>query len=334
MIDWSRGFSASYYMSVMDSALWRDIDRVEILSGTVARSADSLRTSADVTCRNWMPDRETWVRVWLEAHQGNDAEKVPLFTGLAVAPTSNINGMRTEYPLQCYSVLKPAQDVLLERGWYAPVSMSGATLIQRLLAVCPAPIVVEDNSPSLANAIIAESGETHLTMVDKILDAINWRMRIDGDGTIRIGERASVPSGTFDALDNDILEPQVTLSHDWFKCPNVFRAIQEDTVAVARDDDEDSFLSTINRGREVWMEEDGCDLNTGETIAEYALRRLREEQSVATDISYVRRFRPDITVTDIVTLHYPAQNLQGDYLVKSQSITLGHGCKVSEEVRK
>jgi hypothetical protein len=333
MIDWSKGFSASYYASVVDPVLWKDIERFEITDGSVACSEDGLRTSADITCTEFNPAAETWVRIWLEANQSENAQKVALFTGLASVPSINIDGVRREYPLECYSVLKPASDMLLQRGWYAPVATSGDVLIKRLLEVTPAPVVVEGEAPRLGNAIIAEEGETHLSMVDRILEAMNWRLVVRGDGSIHIGAKSAVPVATFDALSNDVVEPKVTYTSDWFSCPNVFRAIMEDVVAVARDDSETSFLSTVTRGREIWMEEDGCDLNAGETLGEYAIRRLKEEQSYGTSISYTRRFNPDINVSDLVTLHYPAQGLQGNYIVTSQNISLGHGAKVSEEVR-
>ena len=332
MIDWSSGFSASFYMAEIDPVLWRDIRRMEITDASISRERQGLRQSADITCRQFDQSREMWVRIWLEASQGENTQKVPLFTGLAISPGTNINGSRMAYPVACYSVLKPAQDILLQRGWYAPAEAEGASLAARLLSVSPAPIVISENSPKLGAAIIAENGETNLSMAEKILDAIGWRLLIGGDGSINICPQAAGSVATFDALDNDVIEPQVTLTRDWYSCPNVYRAVQDDLSAVARDDAEDSFLSTASRGREVWEEEDGCNLRANETIGEYALRKLKESQSFATSVSYSRRYHPDINVGDIVTLHYPAQNLQGDFKVISQDISIGHGARVSEEV--
>ena len=103
-------------------------------------------------------------------------------------------------------------------------------------------------------------------------------------------------------------------------------------VAIARDDDEGRALSTVSRGREIWMEETGCNLNEGEGIAAYAQRRLKEEQSRAYEVTYSRRFNPDITISDIVGLHYPQQGLNGDYKVISQRITLEAGGRTEEQV--
>ena len=80
------------------------------------------------------------------------------------------------------------------------------------------------------------------------------------------------------------------------------------------------------------MEETNCDMNDGESIEEYALRRLKEEQARSTAISYSRRFLPDIGPGDLIKLNYPAQSLQGVYKISEQTIELGYGAKMTEEV--
>jgi hypothetical protein len=88
-------------------------------------------------------------------------------------------------------------------------------------------------------------------MTEKVLAAIDWRIRIYGDGTIELCEKASVDTTGFDPIEQDVLEPTITVKYDWYSCPNVFRAVHEELSAVARDDSPDSPLSTIRRGREV-----------------------------------------------------------------------------------
>ena len=104
------------------------------------------------------------------------------------------------------------------------------------------------------------------------------------------------------------------------------------TYAEVRDENPKSKFSIPNRGREVWAEETSCNLNENETLAEYARRRLKELQQTGRKVSYDRRFRPDIMPTDIIRLNYPAQDLLGNFIVTEQSITLGAGCKTSEDV--
>lgn len=331
-MDWSKGFSASYYMAIIDKRTWNDASRREITGGSISRSGSGLRQSADIDCPGYEPGTEQWIRVWLDVRQNGAAEHVAVFTGLACSPSIKRDGNIKEIPLECYSVLKPADDVMLQRGWYIAAGMNGAQMAASMLQeVIPAPVIVEGSSPALQQAIIAEDGETVLSMVDKILGAIGWQLRIDGMGTVTLREISDEPVATF-GTDYDIVETEIQIEQDWFDCPNVFRAVSDDMTAIARDDSESSPLSTVTRGREIWMEETNCDMNDGESIEEYSIRRLKEEQQKSTRITYNRRFHPDVMTGDMIRLNYPAQKLQGNYRVSDQTIQLEHGARTEEEV--
>jgi len=332
-MDWDKGFTSEYFARFVDPTTFRSLGRFEITGGKINETETDLRESADIDCKGYSAG-ERWIRIYLNAKQRGNAEPTALFTGLSSSPDTNIYGIVKTNTVKLYSVLKPADDVLLPLGWYAPQGMQGAEIIKSLLSVIPAPVIIDDGSPALVEAIIAEDEETRLTMTDKILKAIGWRLKIDGYGTVRVCPKASKPSASFGATISDVIEKQLKISIDWYECPNVFRAVSDDQSAIARDEDENSPLSIPNRGREVWMQETSCDLNDGETIAEYSMRRLKEEQQYAVLASYDRRYHPDVKPTDIVRLNYPAQGLVGDYMVTSQSVTLGHGCTTSEEVVK
>ena len=322
---WSKGYTAQCYVKTVDVATWRDVDRIEIYGGSVTRSDGTLIESATLDCTAYDDTAERWVRVWMDTSQNGSSEHTPVFTGLATSPGRDVNGFLITNTVECYSVLKPAQDVLLARGWYAPAGADGAELVRQLLSVTPAPTVVEDASPILTAAYIAEDGESCLTMAHKILQAMNWHIRITGDGVIHIEPKPTEAAVTFDVVENDVIEPKLHLNYDWFSCPNVFRAVQGDASAVAVDDSPDSIFSTVSRGREVWKEEKGVKLNENESLQSYAERRLREEQIVAFEASYDRRFRPDITIDDVIYLHYPAQGMDGNFRVTSQDIDLKTG---------
>ena len=333
-MDWRRGFSSKYYISVLDRNTWRDLRMIEITGGTINREDSDLRESADIDCVNYAETTEQIIRVWLDAKQNGSSTHTPLFTGIATSPARNIEGNLTTNTLQCYSVLKIAQDILLPRGWYAPSGINGGELIQDLLGVIPVDISIAKNSPGLKSAIVSESNENHLSMVDKILGVMNWRMKLDGYGNIYIEPFKDDPVITFDALSNDVLEPSLSVSYDWYNVPNVYRAVLDDSYSIARDDDPNSPLSTKSRGREIWYEDSSVYLQDKETLAEYAERMLGLSQQVATTISYTRRFDPSVYVSDVVRLGYTAQKINGNYKVTSQSITLGYNAKTSEEVIK
>lgn len=330
-MDWTKGYSAEYYMTVVDPVTWRDTERIEITGGSIKHESTGLIESADVDCINYDQSKEKWIRIYLDARQNSGGERVALFTGLDSTPESEYNGALQMNQVQCYSVLKPAETVYLDLGWYAPVGFDGAQLVKQLLSVTPAPVVVEGEAPALKESIVAEQDESNLTMAEKILNAINWRYRIAGDGTITICPKPTEPTQRFDLLNYDVLQTKVNRSNDWYECPNVFRAIEDDMMAIAKDDDPDSMLSIPTRGREIWAQETNCDLNENETIAEYAYRRLKEEQAHSISVEYERRFVPDVFTGDIVDLYLPQQNVNGWHKIESQTIDLGKS-HVSEKV--
>lgn len=333
MVDWSKGYSSSYYVSVLDPITWKDIDRLELIEGSVSRSNDGLRESASVECSLGKDRIEKWIRIWRNTNQNGRRSHDAIFTGLATSPKQSINGVIKNDSYECYSVLKPAEDVDLSRGWYAAPGMLGSNIIKDLLSSStPAPIVCADDSPMLTEYLVAEEGETNLSMVDKILSSIDWRLRIDGEGTIYIGPYDSDPVATFDPFELDIIEPSISISADWFDAPNVFCAISGSTTSIAKDEDPDSPLSIVNRHREVWMTESDVSLSSNETIDQYASRRLKEEQRIEKTAEYTRRYVPNIVPGDIILLHYPEQGLEGPFMVWSQNLDLTYSASTSEEV--
>lgn len=331
-MDWSKGYSAAYYMQRVDPATWRDIGLIQVTGGSIKRMSTGKRESADVDCVGIDIGVEQWVRIYLDASQDGSTAHVALFTGLATSPAKNIDGVVTKSTLTCYSVLKPCEDVDLPLGWYAPAGASGGEVIRSLLTASPAPVVIADSSPTLTSAIVAEGNENHLTMIDKILSAMGWRIRIDGDGTVNVEPKPVDAAVVFDPLSNDVIETKIKLSADWYSCPNVYRATSGDVTGIARDEDPDSALSTVGRGREVWKSESGVNLASTESIAQYAARKLKEAQQVKQTASYDRRYYPGLVPGDRVQMHYPEQGLSGVFTIESQTTKLGHGGTTSEQV--
>ena len=50
---WENGYTAEYYMAIVDSATWRDIERLEIKSGNITRNLEGLRENATVACQKF-----------------------------------------------------------------------------------------------------------------------------------------------------------------------------------------------------------------------------------------------------------------------------------------
>ena len=179
-MDWSKGFTSRYYATIVDPSTWRDILSFDITGGSIKLTDSGLRESADLDCSTLtirlggseyeqsFNENEYWVRVYLDARQESDNQLIPLFTGLASSPNRNFSGPKETNKLS-YSVLKPAEDVLLPLGDYVRAGTNGAKAVRDLLKdVVPAPISIEGQSPALTSNLVAESGETKLSMADYI----------------------------------------------------------------------------------------------------------------------------------------------------------------------
>lgn len=333
-MDWNRGYSALYELRTVDPVSWMDSGSLDFTGGTVNRKETGLIESADLKMTERI--REGWVRVYLLARQASSSARVAVFTGLAMTPQRDLDGTRESFSTECYSVLKPAEDTLTMRGYYAQAGAPGAQLAANLLSVCPAPVSFDDNSPMLLDAIISEDNDTNLSMAQKILDAIGWRIRISGDGRIRICPAALNANARYDIFENDAIEPKVTDADDWYDCPNCIRVLSGDKYVEIRDETSDLSVSARKATRggtgEIWKQENASSIGDGESLAEYAMRRLKEAQAHAREIKYYRRYNPELTVSDIVSLHYPSVGIDGNFRVTSQTITLGYSARTDEKV--
>lgn len=335
-MDWSKGFSAQYDLMQVDPVSFLDMGPLRFTAGTIDNSNSGLMQSADLTMTE--DPGECWVRVYLKARQSDSGARVALFTGLTSAPERALDGRRNTFNVECYSVLKPIDDILVPRGYYAPAGADAAALVAELFSVGPAPVEVEPDGPGLIETIVAEEDMSRLDVAWLILDAVGWRLRIDGNGTIRICAYSSESSVTFDAREHDALELQLTDEQDWFSVPNCIRVVSGNNYVEYKDDDPDSRVSTVSRKAtrggtgEIWMNDNASSIGSNESLAEYAMRILKENQASARKVSYSRRYFPDLLVSDLVSLRLGGVGIDGTFRITSQRIELGYGCRTSEEV--
>lgn len=331
-MQWDKAYKAVYYAMTVNPKTWADNnDRVGIIDGGIDRESTGLRGSAEITS-DAEGYNERLIRIYLDAVQNSDISHNAIFTGYAVSPTLDVEGTLKKQKYSCYSVLKPADDILLERGWYAPLGSNSGALIRSLLDVTNAPFTIEGDTGSLQSYIVAEDNETRLTMVDKILRIMGLDLVLTGAGEIILRPKKINADVVFDSAANDIIEPSFSITHDWYEVPNVLRVVMDDVSAIARDDSETSIYSTVNRGREIWKQESAADIAAGDTLADYARRRLKELQTVGTQASYTRRFLPDINIGDVAQIRY--ESLSGLYRIIEQKITLAHNLTTSETVER
>ena len=329
-MNWNKGFWALYELKKVDPVSWMDAGSFDFVSGSISRNNEGLMQSADLSMTE--NPGECWIRIYLKANQEGGGARVALFTGLASTPTRDLDGTRTTFPVEVYSVLKPAADVLVPKGYFAPAGADGAQLVKELLSVGAAPVEVEEDSPTLVDAIVAEATDSQLDVAWMILNAIGWRMRITGDGVIHVCSMPTEPAAVFDAFENDVVELSIKDAQDWFSVPNCIRVISGDKSTEYKDADAIEERRQ-NRGGsgEIWLNDTSPTLGSKESIAEYAMRKLTEAQLPSRTVSYFRRYMPDVYPTDLVEIRLPGVKIDGTFRVTEQSIELGYGARTSED---
>ena len=330
-MDYTKGYTTKFYAAIVDPSTWMDTTKLKIEAGSIKRDKTGLRHSAEITVLDFPENEEKYVRIYMDILQNGELEHIALFTGLATSPTRKTDGAVTRHPLELYSVLKPLDDIKLPRGYYVTAGMSAGAAVRRLLQGTPAPFEIEPDSPIIMDYIVAQDNESNVSMIDTVLETAGWQMTISGGGAIHVGPKNEVPSATFSPT-RDVIIKVINVKRDWYKCPNVLRVTSGDMVAIERDDDPDSMLSTISRGREVVTVESNATLGSNEGIAEYAHRRLKELQDAAEEAEYTRVFVPELNVGDLVSVNY--KQLQGQYTVKTQTIQLTHGAQTTETLER
>lgn len=334
MIDFTDSYSASYRLSNVDTRTWADTGAVDnVNSVTVERDCTGdcplLETcSASVDG----PLDSGWYRLWADVEQARGSGSVALGTFLCEGVGADIEGTLVRTRVNGWSVLKPCSDVALPRGWYAAGGDNGAELVRRLVSgTTPAPVSVVGAGFVLNAPIVAEGGETCLSMAWAILDAGGWCMQVDGMGMVTIMERpvdAEVALG--DGLHTPLL-PEMTDDVDMSGVPNVYIAVDDDgSEGTAVNDDPDSSVSTVRRGRRVERVDTSPTPVGGETLDAYAARMLAEASMVTRSITYSREYIEGVNLYDVARIELPEQGIEGDFRIVGQSLDLESGILVRE----
>lgn len=334
-MDWSQAYTVEWRLAKVDKDTWADGHEIGTVKAvSIERSCTEdvpLLESASIQVE--IPLGEEWEDGWYRFEglftQNGEHERVAMGTFLVEAASDRVD-FGTQYStMDGWSVLKPAADVYMALGDYVPMGVDGAKHAAELLRGCtPAPVEV-DASFTLGDHVAYGKDASVLKVVWDLLDAGNCCMRISGDGTIRISAK---PKGGSYADSEKLIFPGVDRELDLTSIPNVYRAYSETTWAEAVNDDPESRVSTVSRGRRVEKVDTSPTRVNGETLAQYCARRLEEESTLFRSFTYTRELDPDARPFDISSDSLPNIGMDGDLRIASQSLECGASCKVTQTV--
>lgn len=328
-MDWNKSYSASWRFFRVNRDTWADGEQVYgIDSVDVTRTANGelLESGSMEVTGSIEPD---YYRAVMTAEQAGEVVRVDVATLLFdVTGGERDHGVEVRN-MEGFSVLYPASVTSIITGEYAPANVDGAQYAGKLLAgAINAPVEVE-GSFILNQHVVHEFGSSVLEAVWDVLNAGNFIIQIDGRGVVHIKPKPKDPVLILGSNNMRTLLNGVSYSTDISKIPNRYVVITENNRTVAINNDPTSSVSVVSRGYCVDEVDESPEPINGETLPEYARRKLLEMSVVKEEKNYTREYAPNVDLYCIV--RGSIRGLEGDMRIESQTLECGTGITVSEK---
>ena len=343
MPDWTKSMEQSYEYYIVDPGTWRDIQKLDNVKpgSTISRdSGAETRGSATINITESLG--ECYIRIYLITIQNGVTEKHALGTFLVQTPSSSFDGKIRDVTMDAYTPLLELKENPPPLGYSILKGENIMEYAYRLsIENARAPVVPAVCAEKLYDNFVANTDDTWLSFLIDLIAKAEYTFELDELGTILFAPKQETeslqPVWTYDDGNSSILYPTLSLDHDLYGIPNVVEVIHSsgDKQYYARvvNDDPNSPISTISRGREIIHRVTNPSFAGNPTehqIKEYAEKLLRELSTIEYTVSYSHGYCP-VRIGDCVRLNYAKAGLT-DIKAKviSQNITCTPGCPVSE----
>lgn len=340
-MDWTKPYSVSYEHWTVNPGTWQDVERLScVLEATVTFDRDQ-DTLGDASYTLTEPLDEQYVRTYLVAEQSGSRERCALGTWLLQCPFKDFDGKQRSARCDAYTPLLELSDDFPEIGYTAVEGTDALSLAQSiLLEHCRAPFIECDEEAFLEDDFVAELEDTWLTFLTSMLEEVGYRLSLDDLSRVVIEEEPEAASSKtlweYTDGNSSILCADVTDEADLHEIPNVYQVVySNDSLTLsgtAINDDPDSIVSTVSRGRRVMQRDTSPDV-TGTpdqaTISALAEKGLREASMCDRTLTYTHGFN-GVVPFGCVHLSYDRAGIDSKALVKSQSIACDSACSVEE----
>lgn len=343
MVDWTASMQQTFEYYTVDPATWKDMKKLDnVKSCSISRDSDA-ETLGSATIDVTESLGECYIRVYLVTIQNGLREQHPLGTFLVQTPTSSFNGMIRDVSMDAYTPLLELKESPPPLGYSI---LKGGNIMRMAYQLsrehARAPVVETKCDDDLYYDFVANTDDTWLSFIADLIANAKYTFDLDELGRILFApqqDTASLqPVWTYEDNDKSILYHDITMDHDLYGIPNVVEVVYSNSgdfyYARVVNDDPNSPVSTVNRGREIIHRVTNPDLNgdpTKRQIDEYARQLLRELSSVEYTITYTHGYCP-VRRGDCVRINYSRAGLNGvKAKVISQNIKCEPGCPVTEK---
>lgn len=347
-LDWARSMAVEWSWWRVDPSTWRDVEPLgSVVSADMTYDADtSTYVSASLETDDYWGG-ELWARCYLDATQRGVRERICIATVMCESPRREVGVALVTTHVDGYGPLRALSDERVGIGWSiteGTPALHAAASVARQYGIAP---VVEPVGSTyvMDETWVAGDNDTALDVVTKLAAKAGHEVTCDPDGRTclvpSLRTSALAPVVTLDgSRDAGILLPGVSEETDWLEVPNVVEVVHSENsrtvLAIASNDDPNSPLSTVSRGRRVVARVvDPDELGAGATqeAADMLARKLLADRSCRVrTVQYTRGFDPRIECGDCVRVLLPEHGIDVTGRVTRQDLSCTTEATVRETV--
>lgn len=343
MPDWTKSMKQSFEYYVVDPGTWRDKKKLQNVKTSTIKRDGSAETLGSATIDIDENIEECYIRIYLITVQNGITEKIPLGTVLVQTPSFEFDGKVSSQSLDAYTPLLELKENPPPLGYSILKDENIMDNAYRIVRDnVRAPVVKAENTEKLYSDFVANTNDTWLTFTSDLISNAKYEFDLDEMGRILFAPKQDLesmqPVHTFDDGNSSILYPDISIDHDLYGIPNAVEVIYSsgsiNYYAKVVNDDPNSPISTINRGREILYRDTDPGLagnSTENQIQEYAEQLLRDLSALEYTVTYTHGYC-NVRRGDCVRINYPRAGINNAKArVISQSIKCEPGCPVTEK---
>lgn len=342
MANWLNTMQQTFEYYIVDPNTWKDVKRINnVISSKITRDEET-ETLGSLTLDIGEPLGECYVRVYLITIQNGIREKHPLGTFLVQTPSYGFDGKVKSVSMDAYTPLLELKENQPPLGYSILEGENIMDIAYRLVRDnVRAPVEKVEEEDTLFYDFVANADDTWITFIYDLIANAKYTLGLDEMGRILFTPKQELvslqPVWTFDDGNSSILHPKLELTQDLYGIPNVVEVIFSNNrdyfyVRVVNDDP-NSPISTVNRGREiVYRDTNPSTIGnpTEEQLKIYAESLLKNLSSLEYKITYTHGYCP-VRIGDCVRLNYTRAGINNvKAKVISQTIECTPGCPVTE----
>lgn len=342
MIDWTKSMTRTFEFYVVDPLTWKDTTPLKHIKSCTINRDEETQTLGSATIDSTEVLDECYVRVYIVVSQNGSTEKFALGTYLVQTPSVSHDGKNNDISMDAYTPLIELKEGLPPLGYSI---LKNTNIMDTAYSICRehmrAPVVKANSTKTLYSDFIANVNDTWTSFITDLVSNANYKLDLDEVGRVLFAPIQDIASLQHRWIYNDdnssILYPDVTNERDLYGIPNVVEVVYsgDHGYLFSRivNNDENSPISTINRGREIVYRDTSPNLAgepTQEMLDDYATQLLRNLSCLEHKVTYTHGYCP-VRVGDCVLLNYEKAGLNNVRAkVISQSIKCTTECPVQE----